>query len=684
VLTAAVDGEARLWATPSTKLLAVLRGHRARLTALEFSSDGEQLLTASLDGAARVWTARPLATTDAERVVFHPELLAAHFSPTDELLATTGRDGAVKLWDPRDGKLRRALLGHAYPVHAVGFTPDGRRLLSVSDDGAGRIWDARSGLTLHTLLGHTYPVRSVSIAPSGLLGLTVDLAGIARLWSVRDGLALGLLSEAKLGTVAQAEFSPDGERLVTVTAQGMARLWNVHTLALQTSLPHGQPIRAIDFSPDGSRVLTAATDHRVQLWDTRAAGPLSAPVATLSAPGGELTVARFSPDGLRVVTAATDHTARVFDVAAQQALVTLNEHTGQVRTAAFSPDGLRVLTGDSDGLALLWEATTGKVLRRLTGRGAILAAEFSPDGQSVLLGRQEGDVRVVALSLAPLVSGACRLLRNHEAQWAQVAAVCQPVLAGPPRGAATPSDGGSSADAGLWAPGPTPDGGVLDAPAWRREVAPRSHEIPAGCFAFSAKLHAAACRIRYRTSAARERVAVAFVPPVFPAIAVEPEVGDSVEPRCPPLVWGPALTTLQARLFAGDFSPLLASAYRPLQEGSELPLGTSGAYLSWLADRRAKPPRPAGHGQSEGTLQVRCASGKRLVLHTYKSLDEQVTAAVATVPDGKRLSFRVAISTPVPATTADSAPSRADREEKVMLLDPRSCAIQTPAAPDLL
>ena len=129
-------------------------------------------------------------------------------------------------------------------------------------------------------------------------------------------------------------------------------------------------------------------------------------------------------------------------MATQQAVATLGEHAGAVRLAAFSPDGQQVLSGDSEGLAVVWEAATGQVARRLTGKGAVLAAEFSADGQSVLVGREDGAVHLTALSTAPLVRGACRLLRNHPAQWAQVAALCQPWLREPGLIGTAPIDGG--------------------------------------------------------------------------------------------------------------------------------------------------------------------------------------------------------------------------------------------------
>src|SRR5205807_7155123 len=59
-------------------------------------------------------------------------------------------------------------------------------------------------------------------------------------------------------------------------------------------------------------------------------------------------------------------------------------HHGQVQSVAFSPDGQRVLTGSRDATARLWDAATGKELRRL-GEGPFGEAAFSPDGRVLVI-----------------------------------------------------------------------------------------------------------------------------------------------------------------------------------------------------------------------------------------------------------------------------------------------------------
>jgi WD40 repeat protein len=60
--------------------------------------------------------------------------------------------------------------------------------------------------------------------------------------------------------------------------------------------------------------------------------------------------------------------------------------SGKVVSVAFSPDGKRALSAGQDGSLLVWDVSTGRELRQITGLGLIGCAAFAPDGHTVVTG----------------------------------------------------------------------------------------------------------------------------------------------------------------------------------------------------------------------------------------------------------------------------------------------------------
>jgi hypothetical protein len=139
------------------------------------------VLSAALDGSARVWDLR----NGAQLLILRGgegAVLCAAYDRRGERIATGHADHVVRLWSAESGDLLRELSGHTGPVTGVGWSADGSRLASASEDASARVWDPASGEELLALAGQGGPLSGVDFAPDGARLATSCQDGLVRVF----------------------------------------------------------------------------------------------------------------------------------------------------------------------------------------------------------------------------------------------------------------------------------------------------------------------------------------------------------------------------------------------------------------------------------------------------------------------------------------------------------------------
>jgi hypothetical protein len=159
-----------VWSLEHGSRLHTLHGHRGEIYALEFSADGNTLLSASGDRTVRVWDVTDLDADSSHEIESSCRILTVDHSTKadvaftsvsithDSLYVAAGSlDGIVRVWDlaaiPEDSKelegakMVDSLSGHEDSVYSVRFVHglstrgQGEALVSGSLDKTLKRWD---------------------------------------------------------------------------------------------------------------------------------------------------------------------------------------------------------------------------------------------------------------------------------------------------------------------------------------------------------------------------------------------------------------------------------------------------------------------------------------------------------------------------------------------------------------
>ncbi len=298
---------------------------------------------------------------------------ALQFSPDGQFLLSGDNRGQLYLWD-RQGRLTKKLAGHTARIRDLSFSPDGEVILSSGLDGKIRIWHG-DGELMDELPGY-----AAAFSPSGQYIAVAPWSGLIRLLYLNGTEAYTLSDQTRNNT--QIRFSPDGKLLFSASWQGDIHIWgnqgqHIAHVQREASSGHLQNEQAADFSisPDSQIFAIGSSSGKVQLWSI--AGTL---MNTLQAHQAAVTQVRFSPDGQWLATAAADHSIALWQRNGRL-LARFTEHEDSLLDLRFSPDGRLLASSSADKTVRLWSLDFA--LDKLRQQGCAWGRDYLASSQTV-------------------------------------------------------------------------------------------------------------------------------------------------------------------------------------------------------------------------------------------------------------------------------------------------------------
>ncbi|KAJ3390607.1 U4/U6 small nuclear ribonucleoprotein Prp4 [Lobulomyces angularis] len=217
--TGSWSGPVKLWSVPESELLFTLKGHKDRVSGIDFhplSTISQKrselnLVSSGTDGKIHGWAFNnefPICEFEGHeqrvsRVCFHP---------SGKYLASSSFDLTWRLWDVETQHELLLQEGHSREVFGIGFQCDGSLIATGGKDSIGRVWDLRTGRSIMVLQGHVKSILSLDWSPNGYQLATGSEDHTIRIWDLR-GKGSGCISTipAHTNLVSQVKYFKAGK-----------------------------------------------------------------------------------------------------------------------------------------------------------------------------------------------------------------------------------------------------------------------------------------------------------------------------------------------------------------------------------------------------------------------------------------------------------------------------------------
>lgn len=198
VATGGDDGKVKLWNTISGFCFVTFNEHNGGVTGVEFSQNGQVVVSASMDGTCRAFDLnryRNFRTFTAPRPC---QFSCLALDASGEIICAGSLDTfEIFMWSMQTGRLLDVLAGHEGPVSCLSFNPVQAILVSGSWDDTCRLWDVYNHNSPKETIQIGSNVTSVAYRPDGHEIAISALDGEIKFWQPSISLQIGSIEGRK-------------------------------------------------------------------------------------------------------------------------------------------------------------------------------------------------------------------------------------------------------------------------------------------------------------------------------------------------------------------------------------------------------------------------------------------------------------------------------------------------------
>lgn len=324
-----------------------------------------------------------------------------------KFLLSTSEDKTVRLWDVPAGEISKTYRfeqenGAKGKIYSSALSKDERFLFlggffdqpgsSGASIGQIKILNLFSDKMISPISAHSNVVLDIAISRDGDKMISSSADNTIKIWDISD---LGEYSAPQLLATIDVEVQLNciainsyGNMIAGGDAEGFLRTWdlsNMDNIIAKKGKIHEDEIRALKFTNAGDYLFSCGDDGQVVKWTAQ--GKFMDFFAQLPGAVGAIEISNDD----QYIT-AMGRAGIVYDIASKSSVSSFGLHTNSVSAITSAPfstfDGNAgsyiASAGGDDKNILIWNLTTGDVVRNLVGSGRSVFAVSSDDTENTL------------------------------------------------------------------------------------------------------------------------------------------------------------------------------------------------------------------------------------------------------------------------------------------------------------
>lgn len=384
------DGLIQLWSTETWQESETpYSGHTKSILDLVFSPDGKKLASVSLDNLLIQWKVDSTDNVKSTQAKLVGGAASVAYSSDNTCIVTGGNDFQINIWDAEDLKILQTIAFSSRIIDIVSIK-NSRHFIIGGNDQKVALLDITDGANVTQLGILQYPLTSIVVSSNTKLIAAGDINGgitvwenstdlkFKELWKSRNYTIGDLTSLDKPGSPHSLTFNPDGTLIYSALRNGTIRILDAMAgTDVQQNQLFNAHAKKLAVSPDNQYLISQQDNHLLTIWNIWNGAPLY----QLQ---GELKDGNpFSQDGSKfAVDSAGSGPAvvKVYNPTNGDEIYTLNSFSGLKAIQFIKDDELLVTVYDQ--FAHLWSMSSGQELktsRRYEGAGCSTLHDLNGD-----------------------------------------------------------------------------------------------------------------------------------------------------------------------------------------------------------------------------------------------------------------------------------------------------------------